>query len=1029
MILSNKKEIKTDPRETVRRLVESGRGGEILYIVPTNRKVRNLRKQMLDFSPGGIIVNPRVLTLGTLCTSLFFRGNSEKDVVSEAVSSVLLSQCFRELNPDYFSPYGGTVPRGTLERIRNVINQYKRNGLAPEVISREAESLKGTELLKARAIADIYSLYLKKFSELGVYDIGDIYKELSDFSNDNFRERLTETYGDYELCIVDGFTELTLPESQIIKRIFDISGRPGYIFIDFFDGNKNLFSAADSLIEQLKAIGLYAFEELTEKGRNLFSAEFARGLFNYSSPVRQKSTDKIKIISAVNKREELELIAREIKELNLNNGVIPSDIALVFNLIEEYSELVRDVFSEYGIPLNLTDRYRAEKNPLIISIINLLELSENDFYYKNLFRALSSNILEFDGLTMNDMMVAASELKIVGGIKKWKGALARLKLMPQSSREEFKISQETCIKIEKALDKLQSLLEPLKGQHTYEGFRKEFYKLLGKLNPGKKLLTGNHSEDEKNVKALKVFLKDINAAFSLLEAEYGNERTFSLSYFITQLKTICASSRYNLREKPNYGVLVTTPDEIRGLTFKVLFIGGLFEGNFPTRYSPEIFMAENYRKNEEKHRREEQNLFYQAVCCFSGSLYLSSPSNDEKKKLVRSHFIDECLRIFDIQTIARTKHEGAYYSPDEKQIYTGKLIASGEEAAADPEVAAHIRADNARIHKKEEYLNYRGILGDDFSNKAEEISDKKYFSISALEMYASCPFRYFAERILKLRPVEEPVEKIEPLELGSLLHSILYEFLRDIISSETDYHSYLTEKYDEALERLLSIAKEKISSVYVDESESFFDIEKIFGIGGDESQSILAEFLDYECRSKPFIPLLAEYDFQLEVQSNENTTFKGRIDRIDVDEEDGVFKVIDYKLSGRKPGSSDLKEGLSLQLPIYILAAKRALYELREREYNPVFPEIYSLKQGEVGGTKVSTESLRGFSDYKKSPEVLLEAIRISEEMADSAMKMAMQYIINIQKGNFYLSRLPDRDEKVCKNCDQYMFCRVREEE
>ncbi|NUN10648.1 MAG: exodeoxyribonuclease V subunit gamma [Ignavibacteriaceae bacterium] len=1029
MILTNQTEIKTDPKQRELELLAAGKAGDILYIVPTNRKARALRKAILDNSPGGSASGLQVTTLGTLCTNLFFRGNPEKDVVSEAVASVLLSQCFRELNPDYFSPYDDGVPKGTLDRIRNVINQYKRNGLTPHHIKKDAEELKGTEKRKALAIAAIYERYLSRFSELGVYDIGDIYENLINMSDDEFNDRVKEYAGSYEFAIADGFTDLTLPESRIIKRLFDSSGSPGYIYIDYNSNNESLFSSSGALIDQLTALGLSSHQEKTEYGRRFFQQKLAEGLFNYET-VKKTAADQIRVIAAVNKREEAELIAKEIKELCAGGKYKPSDIALVINLIEDYSEIVRDVFDEYGVPLNLTDRYRVERNPLIISIMNLLELSENDYYYKNLFRALSGNIIGFDGLTINDLMMAASELKIVGGIKKWKNSLARMKSLPASGWEKLAVSAETCGRIEKALNKLEKLLSGIKGQHTFAGFRKEFYKLLSELRLEDKLLTGNIVEDETNVKAIKAFLRDMNATFSLLENEYGNERVFPLSYFINQLNTIISSSRYNLREKPNYGVLVTTPDEIRGLSFRVLFIGGLYEGNFPTKFSPEIFMAETYRKSEERHRKEEQFLFYQAASCFNEFLYLTAPSNDEKKKLVRSHFMDETLRIFAPETITRAKFEGAFYSPDEKQIYFGKLSASGETEGVDEETKTKILIDKARIEQSEGSPVYQGVIGEDAELKSaiSQEAAERYFSISALEMYAACPFKYFTSRILNLSPVEEPVEKIEPLELGSLLHSILYDFIREVISSDTGYHTYLNDKYDEALERLIEIAKEKLAGVYIDETESFFDIEKIFGIGGNKRQSILALFLDEERKAAEFIPALVELEFRQEFDADERVIkLRGRIDRIDIDEADGLFKVIDYKLGGNKPTADDLKSGLSLQLPIYILAAKKALRELKGNEFRTVFPEIYSLKPGEIGGSKVSPEPVRGISDYKKSPENLEKAIEISENMASAALRMAMDYAVNIGNGEFHLTRLPNRAEKICKNCEHFMICRVRE--
>ena len=78
---------------------------------------------------------------------------------------------------------------------------------------------------------------------------------------------------------------------------------------------------------------------------------------------------------------------------------------------------------------------------------------------------------------------------------------------------------------------------------------------------------------------------------------------------------------------------------------------------------------------------------------------------------------------------------------------------------------------------------YTGIISNELSDEAKEnLHSYKYkeYSISQMETYAKCPYKYFAERVLNLAVVEEPNEEIEALEMGSLLHNILYEFYKTI---------------------------------------------------------------------------------------------------------------------------------------------------------------------------------------------------------------------------------------------------------
>ena len=67
----------------------------------------------------------------------------------------------------------------------------------------------------------------------------------------------------------------------------------------------------------------------------------------------------------------------------------------------------------------------------------------------------------------------------------------------------------------------------------------------------------------------------------------------------------------------------------------------MIDGDFPTKYQPEIFFSGSFAKKERHHLNEERYRFYQALKSWSNKLYLTYPDSHDEKETVRSTFLDE----------------------------------------------------------------------------------------------------------------------------------------------------------------------------------------------------------------------------------------------------------------------------------------------------------------------------------------------------------------------------------------------------
>lgn len=1049
MILTNTKRKEFDVDFEINLKIDQRNLNSLLMIVPTNRRIRALTREMITKSPGKVTGKLNIETIGSVSSTLLFNNDSVKsNMLTDAAAAIILQQSFSEVKLNYFSNYEDEVPKGTIERIRNVISEYKRHGISADKLRNEVNSLSGTEKTKALDIANVYEVYQKKITALGQNETGDIYTALTALDFNVFQQHFSSLYPGVDLIIIMGFDEFTRPEVEIINILSRLKGLELFLSFDYYRFNPMIFSHLDSCYKYLIEKG---FREITDKSFSLYTGfqdEVRENLFlkKDNIPVKTYKTD-IKIISAPTREKEIELIASKIKELVLNKKVRPDQICIVFNLISNYSSTVRDIFSLYGLPFNLTDRFSLDTASPVVSLISFLEIGENDFYYKNIFRALSGSILEIEGINVTNLMKASVNLKIISGFDNWQRNLNEALLTVQEDENDSEGTVELIESYRRALadiDKIREYLNPFLRKMNISEFRNNLKNLVNRLDIPVKILSNDADEAEKNVKSVNTFLETTDEIIALLEEQYSLNEKFALKFFLHNLRNGISSSRYNIREKPGYGVQITTMNEIRGLKFDYLFIAGMCDGDFPTRFSPEIFFSGSLAKvkGEINHLTEQRYLFYQSLCAWNNKLYLTFPRRDERKEFVQSDFLREFTNIFAITQEDEKNYGNSLYTKEQLLVYIGrnglsraeKLIDLNSTGVRREEIEEAMSIDIGRTENPFAENIYRGYLSRELSDSGKVRLEKlkqRQFSVSQLETYALCPYRYFAERVLKLDIFKEPTEEIEALELGSLIHSILFSFYTALKQEDIILYNCSNDTLDKAEKLLFMIAERKVNEVNFNSPLSFFEREKIFGIEGNRKNSILYKFLIAERENDAgYVPEFFEAGFgQVKGEKDEKVLVeelkadgikvRGKIYRIDINRDEKTYKVFDYKTGKSRLSRQDIFNGLQLQLPLYLYAAKEIIKSEFNENYEPAGALIYSLRydSSDFGRDEVSfgrkatdKEIIEG---YKKLIEICLAAIK--------------RYVKGIGRGDFRLSQIDKREEKACHYCSFRPICRIQE--
>jgi ATP-dependent helicase/DNAse subunit B len=199
-------------------------------------------------------------------------------------------------------------------------------------------------------------------------------------------------------------------------------------------------------------------------------------------------------------------------------------------------------------------------------------------------------------------------------------------------------------------------------------------------------------------------------------------------------------------------------------------------------------------------------------------------------------------------------------------------------------------------------------------------------SVSRLQGFAACPYRSFAEKVLRLEP--RPVAQVTPLETGILAHAALERFFQ----SPTGADRGKVEARVEAVFRALA-GQPEFHAFQVDEASRY---------RWHSTKNALMRYLYLETdRLKN-----AQYQVQgqevafgpedgkpvsLPLPDGRDLLLQGRIDRVDIldDEAPGSGKkglVLDYKRSARHGLPRKLEQGLDLQLAAYLLYLRDVLH-------------------------------------------------------------------------------------------------------
>ena len=104
-------------------------------------------------------------------------------------------------------------------------------------------------------------------------------------------------------------------------------------------------------------------------------------------------SNSIHIAQAVNRRSEIEGIARKIRQLVREEKYRYRDIALLMRNGQDYQELIDTIFRDYEIPYFIDQKRTMLHHPLVELIRSVLEIINGYWRYEPVFRAIKTELL------------------------------------------------------------------------------------------------------------------------------------------------------------------------------------------------------------------------------------------------------------------------------------------------------------------------------------------------------------------------------------------------------------------------------------------------------------------------------------------------------------------------------------------------------------------------------------------------------------------------------------------------------------
>ena len=862
-----------------------------VVVVPTRaaaaQLTRTIENQRLGAS--GAVVLPDLITSGELVTHLAERITLDGPVLRDAEREVLLSVACHAVEGSGLQPPFRLRP-GLVAEILRFYDALRRNQKDIDTFERLVLGL-----LEPGADADRGAARLVQQTRFLVAAFREFERQCSSVGVDEhgLRDRLRRTAADRPVRhVVLSVSDRGFDPHGLVPADWDLLARlPGLERVDVVVTDTVLAGALHERMHHL----------LPDIAEERFEFEAA------SSPILVTPSSDVLTHTARDREEEVAGFVRRVKcsgradLVRSASRVLALDrIALVVQQPLPYVYISQEIFRAGGIPYQMTDALPLAAEPFAAALDLVCSCVAADFARVPSIALLRSPHFGFEahGARIGEVDVVAldralNDAAFLGSVEALESLLAK-----------WRDGEPARGQVAKALvagDVLAHVARALHPLRTPQPASAHISVLLNFLTSHERLPGPDDPLRQRQLRArgaILGILESLRDAYSRFD-----ERPVTFDDVAGIVRRWIEEHTFAPRVGDS-GVHVVDAASAPFGEFDVVQIAGLVDGEWPARPRRSIFYSTGVLRelgwsSESEHLDGARAAFRDLLGLPSERLFVSTFTLEADALVAPSTFID------DMRSAGLTAHEEV--APDAR-------IFDYEALGLEPMVLS-VLPEAARAWTE---LRLQLAAEDEARRRGQTLAfDVPAYSVSALERYQDCPFRFFAGEVLRLEEALEDESVMTPRARGRFMHEVLQRFFA--AWDERGGGRISSDRVDAARELFAEVAEPMLARL----SDADAALERTRLFGSAISVGLIDIVLGFEV-ARPadvrerWLEHRLDGAFSLGGSAGRAVALKGVADRVDL-LSGHRLRVIDYK-TGSAPNAKR-----ALQVRVYALCAQELL--------------------------------------------------------------------------------------------------------